>query len=178
MAEEPTLAPDRTARDDEDARLLEAGDHAALLAAYYPTILLRLRTRRLPLDEAEEVRQRVVEHLLRELRSGKKFQVPFRVIVHQRTTWTLLDYYKERQQQPGELVDEQAVDSPARERVEANLDFERLIEDLPPRERQAVVLRWQHGLDVPEIGEVLGMKANAVHQALFRAHEKLRKSLA
>ncbi len=178
MEEERAVASDRTGRDAEDARLLEAGDHATLLAAYYPTILLRLRTRRLPLDEAEEVRQRVVEHLLRELRSGKKFDIPFRVIVHQRTTWTLLDYYKERQQQPGDSVDEQAVDSPALERVEARLDFERLIEDLPPRERQVVVLRWQNGLDVPEIGEALGMKANAVHQALFRAHEKLRKSLA
>lgn len=178
MEEEPPLAPDRTARDEEDARLLEAGDHAALLAAYYPTILLRLRTRRLPLDEAEEVRQRVVEHLLRELRTGKKFDIPFRVVVHQRTTWTLLDYFKERQRQPGELVGDQAVVSPELEGVEANLDFERLVEDLPPRERQVGVLRWQHGLDVPEIGEALGMKANAVHQALFRAHEKLRKSLA
>src|SRR6266568_3941277 len=120
MGEEPAPVPDRTARDGEDARLVEAGDHAALLAAYYPTILLRLRTRRLPFDEAEEVRQRVVEHLLRELRGGKKFTVPFRVIVHQRTTWTLLDYYKERQHQPGEFIDEQAVDSPGLERVEAN----------------------------------------------------------
>jgi hypothetical protein len=109
MEDESALAPDRAARDEEDARLLEAGDHAALLAAYYPTILLRLRTRRLPIDEAEEVRQRVVEHLLRELRSGKRFDIPFRVVVHQRTTWTLLDYFKERQRQPGELVDERLV---------------------------------------------------------------------
>jgi RNA polymerase sigma factor (sigma-70 family) len=178
MEEESAPAPDRSARDEEDARLLEAGDHAALLAAYYPTILLRLRTRRLPIDEAEELRQRVVEHLLRELRSGKKFDIPFRVVVHQRTTWTLLDYYKERQRQPGELVDERLVGSNSLERVEASLDFDRLIEELSPRERQVVVLRWQHGLDVPEIGEALGMKANAVHQALFRAHAKLRKILA
>jgi RNA polymerase sigma factor (sigma-70 family) len=176
VEEEPVLAPDRRARDEEDARLLEAGDHAALLAAYYPTILLRLRARRLPLDEAEEVRQRVVEYLLRELRSGRMFEVPFRVIVHQRTTWTLLDYYKERKQQPGELVEE-GVESGMLERVEANLDFVRLTDDLPPRERHAVVLRWQQGLDVPEIAEALEMKPNAVHQALFRAHEKLRRSL-
>jgi RNA polymerase sigma factor (sigma-70 family) len=176
VEEESAPVPDRTARDDEDARLVEAGDHAALLAAYYPTILLRLRTRRLPLDEAEEVRQRVVEHLLRELHSGKKLNAPFRVIVHQRTTWTLFDYYKERRQ-PNELVDDQTADLPALDQVEANLDFERLVKDLPPRERQAVVLRWQQGLDVPEIAMALGMKANAVHQALFRAHEKLKENL-
>lgn len=176
MEEEAVRAPERGARDEEDARLLEAGDHAALLAAYYPTILLRLRARRLPLDEAEEVRQRVVEYLLRELRSGRKFDVPFRVIVHQRTTWTLFDYYKERKQQSGELVEE-GVESGMLENVEANLDFARLTADLPPRERQAVVMRWQQGLDVPEIAEALEMKPNAVHQALFRAHEKLRRSL-
>ena len=177
MEEETALAPDRAARDEEDARLLKSGDHGALLAAYYPTILLRLRTRRLPLHEAEEVRQRVVEHLLRELRYGKKFDIPFRVVVHQRTTWTLLDYYKERQRHTGALVDEHLVGPDSLERMEASLDFDRLIEDLPPRERQVVVLRWRHGLEVPEIGEALGMKANAVHQALFRAHKKLRKSL-
>jgi hypothetical protein len=41
--EEEDVATDRTARDREDQRLLEAGDYATLLAAYYPTILLRLR---------------------------------------------------------------------------------------------------------------------------------------
>lgn len=40
---------DRAQRDEEEARLLAAGDHAALLAAHYPTILLRLRVRRSPL---------------------------------------------------------------------------------------------------------------------------------
>ena len=40
-----------------------------------------------------------------------------------------------------------------------------------------VAASGQHGLDVPQIAEALGMKANAVHQALFRAHEKLRENL-
>jgi RNA polymerase sigma factor (sigma-70 family) len=169
---------DRTARDEEDARLLEAGDHATLLATYYPVILLRLRARRLPLDEAEEVRQRVVEHLVGELGKGKVFNVPFRVVVHQRTTWTLLDYYKERQEHPGELEEQDARDVSSIEQVEADLDFERLVQDLPPREREVVALRWQAGYDAEQIAEALGMKTNAVHQALFRAHEKLRKRLA
>jgi len=175
---EATVHLDRTARDEEDSHLLEAGDHATLLASYYPVILLRLRARRLPLDEAEEVRQRVIEYLLRELRSGKKFNVPFRVVVHQRTTWTLLDYYKERQDQPEELEEHHARDVLALEQVEEKLDFERLIQDLPAREREVVVLRWRCGHDAEQIAETLGMKANAVHQALFRAHEKLRKRLA
>jgi RNA polymerase sigma factor (sigma-70 family) len=175
---EATSHLDRKGRDEEDARLLEARDHSTLLASYYPVILLRLRARRLPSDEAEEVRQRVVEHLLRDLRSGKTFDVPFRVVVHQRTTWTLLDYYKERQVRPGELEEHHARDISSLEQVEANLDFERLVQDLPAREREVVVLRWQSGYDAEQIAEALGMKANAVHQALFRAHERLRKRLA
>ena len=171
------VAPDRTARDEEDARLLAAGDHASLLAAYFPTILLRLRTRRLPLEEAEEVRQRVVEYLLRDLKAGKSFDVPFRVVVHQRTTWTLLDYYRQQQRQPDELPEEHAADSNALERVEGSVDFARLVDDLPSREREAVTLRWERGLEVPEIAKVLGVTPNAVHQALFRAHEKLRAQL-
>lgn len=175
--EEP--APDeRTARDDEDARLLRARDHATLLAAYYPTILLRLRIRRLSLGEAEEVRQRVVEHLLHELASGKKFDVPFRVIVHQRTTWELLDYYAERKRHEAQLAAEREPGSiDVFERVESDLDLDILFADLPARERQVAALRWQHGLEVSQIAETLGIEANAVHQALFRAHRKLKESL-
>jgi RNA polymerase sigma-70 factor (ECF subfamily) len=176
--EEEDVATDRTARDREDQRLLEAGDYATLLAAYYPTILLRLRAKRLPLDEAEEVRQRVVEYLLGQLRSGKRFDVPFRVVVHQRTTWMLLDYFKQRSRRPEELAEETAdLRSDPIERLESDLDFGRLVEDLPAREKEVVVLRWRTGLEVPQIAEMLGMTANAVHQALFRAHKKLRDGL-
>jgi RNA polymerase sigma factor (sigma-70 family) len=178
MAHEDAASHERSARDDEDARLLAAGDHAALLAAYYPTILLRLRVRRLPLDDAEEVRQRVVEHLLRELKSRKAFAVPFRVVVHQRTTWELLDYYAERKRREAELPDDQEDASADEfERVESDVDLERLLDELPGRERQVAVLRWQQGLEVAQIARLLLVEPNAVHQALFRAHRKLRESL-
>jgi RNA polymerase sigma factor (sigma-70 family) len=178
MGQEESALDERAARDDEDARLLAAGDHAALLAAYYPAILIRLRIRRLPLAEAEEVRQRVVEHLLREVRGGKTFNVPFRVVVHQRTTWELLDYYAEQKRREAELSEEQQDESGDEfERAESDVDFNRLLDDLPARERQAAALRWQQGLEVPQIAEILGIEPNAVHQALFRAHRKLRRSL-
>ncbi len=178
MAYEEAASDERTARDDQDAQLLAAGDHAALLAAYYPTILLRLRIRRLPIDEAEEVRQRVVEHLLRDLKSGKAFTIPFRVVVHQRTTWELLDYYAERKRREAELPEDQEDASADEfERVESDIDFDRLLAELPGRERQVAALRWQQGLEVAQIAQLLGIEPNAVHQALFRAHRKLRESL-
>lgn len=178
MPQQESPSTERTARDDEDARLLAVGDHAALLAAYYPTILLRLRTRRLSLGEAEDVRQRVVEHLLRELKSGKTFGVPFRVIVHQRTTWELLDHYTRQKRREAELSEEpEDLSTTDLDQVESDLDFDRLLVDLPARERQAVALRWREGLDVPQIAGLLGIETNAVHQALFRAHRRLRETL-
>jgi RNA polymerase sigma-70 factor (ECF subfamily) len=169
--------PEDAARDDEDARLLAAGEYGELFAAYYPIILQRLRVRRLPQDEAEEVRQRVVEHLLAELRAGKRYDVPFRRVLHQRTTWKLYDYYRERRRLPGELPEN--LDSEARDTiqdVESDIEFDRLMAGLPPREKQVIELRWRQGLDVPDVAQALGIDANAVHQALHRAHAKLRKA--
>ena len=55
---------DRDAQDARDADLVAAGAYGELLAAYYPRIYQILRLKRLSRDDAEEVRQRVVEHLL------------------------------------------------------------------------------------------------------------------
>lgn len=177
MAEEPRLHAEDAARDDEDERLIAAGEYGGLLAAYYPIVLQRLRLRRLPLDEAEEVRQRVVEHLLAELRSGKQYNVPFRRVLHQRTTWKLYDYYAERKRLSGEFPKDYAPEAPdVVQDVESDIEFDRLVADLPPREKQVIELRWRQGLDVPEVARVLGIDANVVHQALHRAHNKLRKA--
>jgi len=45
------------ARDAEDERLLEAGDHAALLRSYFETIILRCRFRCRTEDDALECAQ-------------------------------------------------------------------------------------------------------------------------
>ena len=168
---------DRDAEDARDRDLIAAGAYGELLAAYYPTIYQILRVKRLSRDEAEEVRQRVVEHLLAELRDGKRYTTPFRVVVHQRTKWKRFDFFAEQKRQPGELAYDSVEEGPdAFSRVESDFGFEQRISALPPRERQVVKLRWGHGLEALEIGEMLGIDTNAVHQALFRAHAKLRKA--
>lgn len=168
---------DRDAQDARDAALIAAGAHDELVACYYPRIYQILRLKRLSRDDAEEVRQRVVEHLLVELRDGKTYTTPFRVVVYQRTKWKLLDFFAEKHRLPGELTHDPAEAGPdAFAQVESDIGFERRIAGLPPRERQVVRLRWGHGLEAQAIGEILGIDANAVHQALFRAHAKLRKA--
>ena len=167
---------DRDAQDARDAKFIAAGAYGELLASYFPRIFQILRLKRMSRDDAEEVRQRVVEHLLVELRDGKKYTTPFRVVVHQRTKWKRFDFFAEKKRQPGELAEDPAEEGPdALADAESEIAFEHLIAGLPPRERQVVELRWGHGLEAQEIGEMLGIEANAVHQALFRAHAKLRK---
>jgi hypothetical protein len=75
------------ARDAEDKRLLEAGEYERLLENYVYLVrewtLVRLRDR----EAADEVSQRVFLRLLRELRAGKRYVVPFRVVV-----WKVVDF--------------------------------------------------------------------------------------
>jgi RNA polymerase sigma factor (sigma-70 family) len=168
---------DEHARDAEDERLIAAGEFGQLLAAYYPQIFQILRVKRASWDDAEEVRQRVVEHLLAELQRGKKYTTQFRVVFYQRTKWMLSDYYAENKRQPAELVHDPVSEAPdSFAGVESDMEFERRVSALPKRERQVVELRWRHGLDAETIAEMIGIDANAVHQALFRAHAKVRKA--
>jgi RNA polymerase sigma-70 factor (ECF subfamily) len=49
---------------------------------------------------------------------------------------------------------------------------------LTPAERAAFTLRHVQGLSIDEIGETLGLRANAVKNAIFRAVRKMRRELA
>src|SRR5438067_11935050 len=77
------------ARDAEDTRLLEAGEHKLLVAGYFHAVrercFLRLRDR----DAGDEVAQQVFVRLLGELERGRRYRYPFRVVVWMVTEWTL-----------------------------------------------------------------------------------------
>jgi RNA polymerase sigma-70 factor (ECF subfamily) len=51
------------------------------------------------------------------------------------------------------------------------------LDELSPQERTAFVLRHFEGLSIEEIGEALGTGTNATKHSIFRAVQKLRKSL-
>ena len=165
------------ARDAEDNRLLEAGDHKLLLAAYFHAVrercFLRLRDR----DAGDEGAQRVFERLAAELARGRTYPVPFRVVVHMVTDWTLRGFYAGAKQDDPlpEGWDPEAPD--AYERVDARLDLDLLLADLPPRQREVAVLLYREGLSHDQIAERLGVNRNAVDQALHNAHKKLAEKL-
>ena len=165
------------ARDVEDKRLLEAGDHKLLLAGYFHAVrelcFLRLRDR----EAADEAAQTVLLRLLNELKRGKTYAVPFRVVVWKGVEWTVRGFY------PGAKQDDTLPDDwhPAAgdeyEGVEDDHDFGRLIADLPSRQREVLDLIHRQGLSHEQAAERLGITRNAVDQALHNGHRKLAEKL-
>jgi RNA polymerase sigma-70 factor, ECF subfamily len=64
------------------------------------------------------------------------------------------------------------------ERVAARIDLARALNTLEPRDRELVSLRYGADLTARQIGELLGLKTNAVEVALHRALGRLRSELA
>ena len=163
--------------DAEDAQLLAAGDIGALLAKYDPTIRGRCVARLRGGPDADDVAQNVRLRLLDEFHRGRRYgSLPYRVVVNQVITWTVGDYFAGRR-----------TDAPLPETWEpAEDDFSPAVYSrewlagvfaaLPERQREVLELRYLHGLEHVEIAERLGIERNAVDQALFNGHTKLREA--
>jgi DNA-directed RNA polymerase specialized sigma24 family protein len=166
------------ARDEEDRRLLEAGEHAALLRSYYETIIQRCNVRCRTRDEALECAQTVVVRLLSELKRGKRYSVPFRVVVHKVIEWTTKGFYAGGGVVPGELREDLPVDGNPIADAETRYDLERALAALPEGDGEVASLRLLEGIEIDEIAERLGKTRNAVDQALHRSRKKLQDLFA
>jgi RNA polymerase sigma factor (sigma-70 family) len=165
------------ARDAEDRRLLKAGEHKLLLAGYFTPVRDRCFFRLGSREAGDDAAQRVFLRLWSELKAGKTYPVPFRVVVWMVTEWTLKGFYSGRAEL--ELpVEWDAAAPDAYIEWEADHDLVALFADLPSRQREVLDLRYRLGLTAAEIGERLGINANAVHQALHNGHAKLREKLS
>ncbi len=56
-------------------------------------------------------------------------------------------------------------------------DLRRLVDGLPPRQRQAVALHYTLGLPLEEVAKAMGCKLGTVKACLFAARESLRKDI-
>ena len=83
----------RDARDAEDALLLENGDHATLIAAYHQIVVQRCLVA-VRSEAGFDVAQNVFERLLKELTKGKRYRVPYRVVVHKVVGWTIKEHFQ------------------------------------------------------------------------------------
>ena len=162
-------------RDAEDARLLDSGEHARLLATYEPVIVARcVAALRGGLD-AEDVAQDVKLRLWRELQAGKTYPVPYRVVVHKVIDWTLKDHWAGRDTTaPLPEGFEPAVEDDA----EGRLYVRSTLNELPGREGEVWRLHLLDGLSPDQIAEQLRIERNNVDQALHRGRQKLRERLA
>jgi RNA polymerase sigma-70 factor (ECF subfamily) len=75
-----------------------------------------------------------------------------------------------------ELQDE-SQDTELEERAAVRVDLSRALAALEPRDRELLSLRYGADLTARQIGEVLGLKTNAVEVALHRALGRLRAEL-
>ncbi len=167
----------RDARDAEDAMLLQNGDHAALIAAYYDIVVQRCRIA-VRSEAAHDVAQNVFERMLKELVRGKRYTVPYRVVVHKIVEWTVKDHFQGRRTdaplpEDWDLADETDPYRPLQD-DQALAD---LFADLPEGSRRVLELRYRDGLEIDEIAAQLDLKRNAVDQALHRGHVRLRESI-
>jgi RNA polymerase sigma factor (sigma-70 family) len=167
----------RDERDAEDARMLEDGDIAGLLATYQDIIVGRCIARLRGNDGAYDVAQDVMLRLLAEFRRGKHYSVPYRVVVHQVIDWTLKEHFQEQNTAvPLPEGWEPAVEGSS-EGVLSRYYLADLLASLPRETRKVLELRYLAGLEIEQIAERLGLRRNAVDQALHRGHTKLREAL-
>ena len=66
--------------------------------------------------------------------------------------------------------------APDTERSEFWLWFEKFARELPDRQREVLILRYQRDLDDAQIGEILGISASAVRSLVARACAALRRN--
>ena len=119
---------------------------------------------------------RVVERLLGELKRGKRYSVPYRVVVNMVIEWKLKEHFAGRTTfLLPEGWDPEGPDPYAG--FEGRYDFEILVADLPEKSRRVVMLRYQGGLEIEDIAEKLQMERNAVDQALWRGRKAILEKI-
>ena len=167
------------ARDAEDTRLLEASQFGLLVESYYGVMLDRCRARVWPEPDAIAVAAEVAIRLLSELKRGRRYRVPFRVVVHKVIGWKIKEHFTPAKAQEVELDEwlREASTESSSELV-ADSGFEALLEDLTELEQEVVRLRYADDLDFSEIATKLGKEPNAVHQIHHRALTRLRRDAA
>ena len=167
------------ARDAEDKRLLEAGEFRQLVESYYGVTLDRCRTRVWPDDEAIAVAAEVAIRLLSELKRGRRYQVPFRVVVHQVIGWKIKEHFAPEKLQEVELEEWfRGVSTEPSTQLEDPSGFDAMLDGLTDAEQRVLRLRYAEQLEITEIAERLAKSRNAVDQIIHRALTKLRERAA
>ena len=173
------------ARDARDRALIVAGRFDELVAAYYEHVIVqrcKLLLGRAREQAAYDVAHDVVLRLLRQLVAGKRYGVPFRVVVGKRVDWQVKTYFAAQKRQlertAGALREDQEPwgDDPYLDILDRD-EVERLIDGLPERDREILELVYLKGLSIAQAAKRLGISRNGADQRLHRARNRLRERL-
>jgi RNA polymerase sigma-70 factor, ECF subfamily len=182
--------PDRSPSSREDLQLhllvlrCQTGDERAFrrLFEVFGTLTLA-HLRGLVGDDAEDVQQDVWLTVFRNL-SGLSNPAAFRTWLYRTTRHRAIDYLRRRKREQ-ELVDdvtavsESAVD-PADEWGPDAMDesaFQAALRDLPPLQREALLLRYRDDLSYAEIAVAVGCPIGTVRTRLYNAKRRMSESL-
>ncbi len=172
---------------DEDSELMLAfrgGDRQAfdeLFRRYTPRVMSFLFRMVRDHGRAEELTQEVFVRIYQaaeRYEARAKFSTWLFGIAHNLALNDLARAYRKREQALEDYhVETTADEQPgAHEQLEARRTtdaLDRAIQELPERQRSALLLRTVQGLGYEEIGEVLGASVSSVKSLLHRAREKL-----
>jgi RNA polymerase sigma-70 factor (ECF subfamily) len=75
------------------------------------------------------------------------------------------------------LLHGKPIDDPERNAIsnETQVVVQRVLAQMSPRNRMALVLREYEGMSCEDIGEIMGLSRSAVKSVLFRGREEFRK---
>ena len=167
------------ARDAEDQRLLDAGELSLLVESYYGVMLDRCRARVWPEADAIGVAAEVAIRLLSELKRGRRYRVPFRVVVHKVIGWKIQEHFSPARVKEVELEEWlQEASTESQSELEPDAGFDALLEGLTELEQEVLRLRYADDLGFQEIAARLDKEPNAAHQIHHRALTKLRGAAA
>jgi len=171
--------------DEELVQRVGAGDKRAaveLLRRHLPRMVGLARRMLGDLAEAEDIAQEVFLRVWKHAAAWKPGQAKFKTWMHRVAINLCLDRLRRAGRNAGEvspeIVDTQASatrgldDRQRRERVRDAL------QDLPERQRAAIVLCYYQDLTNIEAAEILGISVEALESLLSRARRTLKSALA
>jgi RNA polymerase sigma-70 factor (ECF subfamily) len=177
---------------DDDARLMlafQAGDRRAfetLFARYTPRVLTFLTRMVRDRARAEELTQDVfvrIYNAAERYEARARFSTYVFGIAHNLALNELARAHRKHEQQQSDLSELRAIDPTpgAEEQLDGarmRVRLERALATLPERQRAAVLLRSEQGLDYEEIAGSLETTVSSVKSLLHRAREALLAALA
>lgn len=131
---------------------------------------------------ADDVSQEVCLALLGALPRFRDEGRPFSAFVYRIAANKIADAQRAAMRHGGVLPEDAVAERPDQDpgpeqralRADAARQLSRLLNMLPPKQREIIVLRVAVGLSADEVGSVLGMSPTAVRMAQSRALAKLR----